>query len=498
MPFVFRLFICSLIALYGCSTLTEKPSGSGHDTLGDQYLVIQGPAPKLDLQVDGRSVFEVIPANGSEKDRVEAIFRFMSEEYTPWNADVTIPESALFYGYGFGMCGEQSRIMARLWFEHGVKSRVVSLPRHVMAEAEVDGVWQLFDAQHRMDFSSFLNQPVSLATIREKPDVLPEGIDPIGVTWEHMLEVYLADGNEPNYGLIGHGSTVPVLDLTAQQQLMIRPRPTGTHYPLRLLEPNERPRLDNLLPFYELVLTHRFDDDSMAELLTWLPILDVRFEDGQPERLHKDRAEEVNLVDPQVESYGAILAGHSGKLLAQMPAGGTMHVTYALAGWVGNRLFSSDTGVRYHTTGQRDREPQAWRNDPSRPEISLKNITLPDADEIAFRQTVPVQVTLQWERLTSSTPLMFELIMDEMVSDLPLQNMRLVDRVVFAWDPQLHGRDGETEITLNWKVVPYYGYYRPHYYRSFVIQVVGPHVTAGKNFQVRRIRIPDQGPKKAL
>ncbi|WOJ95054.1 transglutaminase domain-containing protein [Congregibacter variabilis] len=58
---------------------------------------------------------------------------------------------------GIGICGDASILMSQLLEREGIRSRLITVPGHVLVEALINGAWQTFDP----DFGVVLGSPAS-------------------------------------------------------------------------------------------------------------------------------------------------------------------------------------------------------------------------------------------------------------------------------------------------------------------------------------------------
>jgi len=100
------------------------------DVIGE--LVIQGPLEELDVSAAGVSVFAPIclGSESTKRDMMNSVFEFVSEHFLTWNSAPGQDVSALFYGIGFGLCGEHSTVDVR-----ALESVLGGMPNLVVAQA---------------------------------------------------------------------------------------------------------------------------------------------------------------------------------------------------------------------------------------------------------------------------------------------------------------------------------------------------------------------------
>ena len=149
--FVFILALLTFACNQSPKPASERTSSVGVTTAFDE-LEISGEFQDMTLAVNGVSIFDPLESSEglSEEEKADAVFQFLSEEFTVWNANLGQEAGSYLFGYGYGLCGVESTVICALWKEVGLEARTVAWDRHTMAEVRVDGHWQIFDAQHRI------------------------------------------------------------------------------------------------------------------------------------------------------------------------------------------------------------------------------------------------------------------------------------------------------------------------------------------------------------
>jgi hypothetical protein len=218
-------------------------------------VIIKGPLDHMDIIVNNHSIFDpvIIEPNMSEADRVSTVFYFLNENYYTWNLPTDMGIRAMLYGTSYGLCGEESLVMCSLWNSFGMKSRTVSWPRHVMGEVLSNGNWQLFDAQHKTNYSLLNKVPTSCEMIIDNENYIPEALDDIGYEGTYLRKI--VQEAKPHSVIVMDKLIKPIFNLSETQSITIKPRVTDSKSILPISEkPNTRSRSD-LLPIYELKIT---------------------------------------------------------------------------------------------------------------------------------------------------------------------------------------------------------------------------------------------------
>jgi len=466
MSSVQRLLICliPILLLWSCHQpeplVVEQIQKNG----APSSLVLTGPLHHPDILVDGLSVFDPIRRDGIETDEevVHSLFEFMSNEFFVWNAPIGEELGTYLYGYGYGLCHMQSKVLAALWHERGIKGRLVSWPRHTMAEAEVDGVWRLYDAQHHVDYSR-KGLPVSFSHLKNN-HLLIEDLDPVGygaAYWHQLIE-----NAEVEKDRIRKTLKKPDLSLQKGQQLVLRRRETNARFPLFSSEqPHTAPR-SHLVPLFELALRHQFRDEQV-QLHTRLPVLGISLEGMDQVKV---RISGGASLEGDASEISTLLHGETRKLVFEAPAGSQLTVTYGLAAWCGNRLFGADTS-KITLLAQRDSGTIAFNTTASAPLVRLGPLVQSAGDPQLF------QATLSWENLHGE-PLQYHLFFDELSSSFPLEVWRYLGRLDWEWRSEVHGASGQAVLPFRWKPGAS-SPYRPEKYGTVFFHGRGPHLRAG-------------------
>ncbi len=108
------------------------------------------------------------------------------ETQNPWR---------MLRGYGFGCCDQAASLLAWVWYVEGLPSRIVYLTGHVVAEVYYDGAWHMYDADHRVFYTTADGTVASSAMVQANPSLVDTGqgaggLDPIGYPVQSMESLY--------------------------------------------------------------------------------------------------------------------------------------------------------------------------------------------------------------------------------------------------------------------------------------------------------------------
>lgn len=137
----------------------------------------------------------------SDRERAEALFHFVVTQIKDWyypaqGINLTVEDlGSLIWDFGFGFCYDLGRLMAGLWAEAGLRSRIVGWPTHTVAEVYYDQAWHLYDLQHRSFYEKHDGQVASFAELKADPSLFYQGLnefglDAIGYPPHHMAHWY--------------------------------------------------------------------------------------------------------------------------------------------------------------------------------------------------------------------------------------------------------------------------------------------------------------------
>ena len=443
----------------------------------DNTLLVSGIQGELVFEVGGVNLFDAVPVNSQETPRQSAdrVFDFVSREIVVWNNPPDLDLGKAIYGYGFCLCNRESDILLALWRRHGIEGRLVSWPKHVMSEAYLGDSWQVFDAQHQVKFSQLLQKPVCFEDLAQAKALQGPGLDPIGYGYGYLRDLYTqaSPKKEPKNKKFNY----PVLKLGLNQTLLIRPRPSLPSHGL-VLEGKDKATRDrtHLIPLYELVLEHRFDSRE-AHLSTGLPLLGLDWEEGHNLTARLPFGLPIKDLDQ--------LKGRARTVIFQMDEGAKLKVTYALANWVGERLFRAlAQGKLKLKTSHGLGEVQLMNGSEAVVQLAEFDISAPSQGS-----TRQLHVTLSWENMQGSEPLNYQLYLDELSSDLPLEVWQYLQNWEWRWRPEMDGPRGQARFSFPWKPEKATSPYRPASVRTLLAHLKGPGVPAGKNMLRRRLQL---------
>ncbi len=462
----------------------------GYPLPGTELSAVEliGPVPGVDILVDGASIFQPLSFEQGlpETEKVARIFAFARDRFLPWDARKSVQLDELFFGYGFGFCGEQSRILASLCYQYGIPARVVSITHHVMAEVRLENNWLLLDPQHRCDFSAIQGQPVSFADLRAHSFSLPPDTDPVGYLWSHMRKIY--DKGEPAYAEVNWSLQPPGLDLKPNQKMVIRPRPTGDYYQLPIVYFRRPDYQADIIPFYLVEQEHRFDrEHPKAVFEKSLPILAANFKNGALKNILLDNRP-LETVPSDALSLSALLAGSAQKVVVTMAPGASFSLTYALSGWVGDALFKAKPGQLLTTDPPLGPLQLVLHQQSRRPRLWVQDLQVPNDHKP--RDHYPLRIRLAWKNLHWKQSQSFRLVVDELKTGIPMEYLDTVATETFIWDPGAQGPNGTVEMVVKWIPRPQKSILSPDHYRILLVQVSGPGVRAGNNFLFKTLNLP--------
>lgn len=437
----------------------------------DGVIYIRGPVAELDFVVAGRSIFDPLAGTFDESatasDRARGVFDFMRHNFHvfPMQANQTV--SQYLYGYGAGLCGEQSRVMVVLWNRYNLDARLLALPRHTLASVKVGDDWQLFDAQHHVDYSALAQQPLDMTALQAGTFTPPAVLDPIGYAWSHMLTLLQEDVQ--TIPVVGLDVPPPSMALANGQALVIRQRQSHEPVTLPSLDIKQAEGRDNLVPLYFAELTQTFQAGQQSRFQMGLPVLAI---DAPKDAvfLHPTVQDEQWVFQPLARK--AVLH-RSEAFSIQMPRAGKVRITYAMAAWAGERLFAADSVV----------VPEVGTIHPSaitEPKVWFTQSDIPT--HIQHGDELNLTLTLHWRDLQKKSPQSFTVHWEQLVSGLPVEADQRLSAQTWVWMPQRDGADGQRsfqiKVTANRNA---FQAYRPQGYLSYQARLTGPYIPAGKN-----------------
>lgn len=179
-------------------------------------LRLRGPVKGLWLQAENEPavgdlkglVAQLTASATTDREKADAIFAFVVNDLKDWyfpaqGSDLTVEDlSVLIWNFGFGFCYDLGRLLAGLWAEAGLRSRIVGWAQHSVAEAYYDNGWHLYDPQHRSFYEKTNGQIASFEELQKNPKLFYQnlnlfGLDAIGYPPHHLAHWYKAA--KPNF-----------------------------------------------------------------------------------------------------------------------------------------------------------------------------------------------------------------------------------------------------------------------------------------------------------
>lgn len=433
-----------------------------------QSIRISGVSGGLALLVDGVPLFDPVPVLPDRTPALTAdlVFQFLAQHYVPWTIPRNTSAGASFFGYGFGLCHMQSRILSSLWSEHGINARLIAWPQHTMVEAFFDERWHVFDAQHKVNFSRLWGKPICFEDLAKGHAYPSPGLDPIGYGHAVMQRWY--QDARPKRKSQKQVLKRPLSHLSPDQVLLISPRLSQSPFSLPVVPaPGNRLR-DALIPGYLLVLS-QISKGAPIRLDSDLPILGV-----SGDVLQMGSA----LVNGKSVALNA-LKGVIEPVSFSLPAGKLLRVHYALAAWVGDRLLKPGAQLAFN-------QPQLGAEisaviQPDQAHVSLSDLrSSGPSPEGAWS----CSYSINWQNLNDLDPLDFTLFATEISSELPVEAWRYLETQSWTWLPQSHGPNGSQSLSFVYlpQARPLATLRRPARFRTLLIYIKGPAVLAGHNF----------------
>lgn len=432
-------------------------------TTAIQMSGISGP---ITLTVDGTPLLQIMEPDPtrSQEATANALFQFLADNYHVWTIPQNTTPQASLYGYGFGLCQMESRILCSLWYQNDLKARLIAWDKHTMAEVRWDDTWRIYDAQHKVNFSNLWQKPTSFADLVKGPAYPETALDPIGYGDEIMQSWY--EEAKPKRRPRSNRIERPLNHIQQAQVITIRPRISDTPFTLPV-NPAPRNRLrDNLLPGYLLTIEQE-SDGAPITLDTGLPILGVG-----PQLQANGKAK----VDGKVVGIDA-LKGTCKPVHFTLPAGRMLEVHYALADWIGKRLFQS--GTQLALPAQHETTSLKVFTNTEQPQVALTNLSWePETNSKAWH----FQCDIIWKNITDQAPLSYHFFFDELSSDLPLEVWRYLHDWAWTWNPDEHGSSGKHTVKLVFRPENKATdtLRRPEQYRTLMIHGKGPYLPAGQ------------------
>lgn len=131
--------------------VSVRLTNKGRIDVVNPRLIANGRRDWFDVESIKR---EALPGVSTDRDKAVALWRFLAENryhFTPAHNSHELHDPVRFLNvYGFGFCDDSAANFAALARSAGLGGRVWGLSGHVVAEAEYDGAWHLFDPDGKM------------------------------------------------------------------------------------------------------------------------------------------------------------------------------------------------------------------------------------------------------------------------------------------------------------------------------------------------------------
>jgi len=446
-------------------------------------LRVNGPVGELDFTLDGVSVFQPvnIPNDTTVTEKAHTIFEFVSKNMPSWNVNSRTNTSGLLFGTGYGMCIDQARVLVALWHRYGIEGRLVTSADHSAAEARIDGTWRFFDPQHHLDHSEKFGSPTSVSDLRALTPPWPFRFDEYGYQTDWLQRTY--SGMEPQERVERWLEIQrPSLALKEGESLVIRARSTISKTALPLSPVPLSKLRAGLINTYELQLKHMFGENAETVCFeSGLPLIDIQVKPRSIQKVKWQRWDERRLSEISLSNLQQRMLGSVSPLCLHGSPSSTITVSYALAGWIGDRLLRPPTGSQIRILADRPcvAEYISGRNDTI---VKLGEVSVVSAT--GWGQESHARVEIEWKKLEAPTH--YQIVVEELASLLLIERLR--DLAVFETVLPSNGMSptGADFINLKWS--------EPEPWpnrggseaieRYLLIRLQGHGVVAGKNHQL--------------
>ncbi|MDJ0840424.1 MAG: hypothetical protein QNK37_28195 [Acidobacteriota bacterium] len=478
-PFFLSLFL--LVACHppelpdkGTTVAPLPPVVSATVDRPTSMIEISGHDGPLNILVDDTPLFQTIAPDPKRSDAETAaeVFRFVSENLFVWNPEGKVSIAGVLYGYGFGMCGMESRILVNLWGQHGIEGRQILWDYHVMAEAFFDNAWHVYDGQHRTDFSALWGKPTSIEDLRAGRAYPEPGLDGIGYSHDVLQEWYTRA--EPRLKKGSKWMDEPKLHLKPDHRLRIYPRAGDGALPLPVMMQAQNRTREHLVPGYVLEWSAAVGKKPL-ELRPGLPVLAVELPEGVEGKITTKKAR-VSAAETRQ------LRGSTLPMTFHFPQGTQVTVRYALAGWVGDRLFRAGAGISFP-----DSNANLVLVEDDQPRVIPRDLSIRPQDD---KGMVAMEFTVEWRHMRGDRR-DYHFYLDELSSELPFEAWRYVKDWEWFWEADKHGEAGSEKVRISYKPGLGHSPRRPGRYRTLLVHVTGPGVRAGNNFLKATTTLPD-------
>ena len=154
-----------------------------------------------------------------------------------------------------------------------------------------------------------------------------------------------------------------------------------------------------------------------------------------------------------------------------MPAGSTITLTYVMANWCGQRLFSTNSGDSIELMGGKG-DGTLDLIQKSDPKLKLANFAVKPQENGKYL----LELELQWRDMPASGQLEYTLYLDELASGLPLEAWQHIRRETWLWQAEM-GLQGSTKLSYPWNPPSNTSRYRPPQHRTLLA-----HLSKGLEF----------------
>lgn len=135
-----------------------------------------------------------------DEDFILAIWKFIVENRYHYYPVLYEPEYAIlenpvqyFNSWGYGFCSDSAMVLAQLAELAGIRSRVVYLKEHVVAEVFYEGRWHMLDADRKNYYRNVGGDIASVQDILDEPRLLEQTKERFNLSdwiYEKQLEAY--------------------------------------------------------------------------------------------------------------------------------------------------------------------------------------------------------------------------------------------------------------------------------------------------------------------
>jgi hypothetical protein len=358
--------------------------------------------------------------------------------------------------------------------ERGISGRLAEVSGHTAAEMRFKERWHLVDIRFGLFPIAVAREPVSLENLRADPSIIPSGMGSTGYDPSFPREVYTS--GEPRYEAERARIMRPRLHIEPGQKWIIEPRPTDSPAPLPLTGNAAR---EHVLPLYHLSVRHRFTGDTVT-LKTGLPILSLAFDgilgirQGNTMHLAQDPAQLTRMVYGKTEP-----------VTFHMEEGAELEVVYALAAWIGDRIFAAEGELSMlGRTGDVEILPIPKGR---RMAVSFAPLKTGRNDD----GSVWARSTVTWSQVHQDDLIRYEVVLDELASSLPGEVFQTIERRIWSWNPETMNAFGREVLEWRWEPGTNVSPFRRPSRRTLLLHVRGAGLSTGVNTRLAHLDITD-------